>query len=120
MAIVVVPVRTNVRDRRIPADVELEGRRWRFDFRYVKLTDRWSLGIANAGGVVQVLGLQLVLGVDLLRPYHHLDVPPGQLFALDTAKPDTETAPSFVEPGLDGFDSRVLLLYRPVAEVVAA
>jgi hypothetical protein len=117
--IVSVTVRTSTVQRHRPVTQELDGARYRFTFRYVKLTDRWVMDIANGAGMRQVAGLQLVLGVDLLLPYHHLDVPPGQLFALDTAKPDTETSAIFVEPGLDGFDARVLLCYRPVAEVVA-
>lgn len=118
MAIQQLIVRTDPSQRQISSRVALDGRRYRLVFRYLLELDAWTLAIYSDGDALLVAGCTVKLGIDLLAPFRHLDVPPGQLFAFDTSKPQTPDEPVDVEPGEDAFDGRVLMLYRPVAEVV--
>ena len=118
MALQRITVRTSTAQRQTTSRVSLDGVRYRLRFRYVLELDRWLLDVEAEAGTLLVAGIVLVLGVDLLGQYRHLAVPQGQLFAIDTTTPDLPTDPRWVDPGLDGFDSRVLLVYRPAAEVV--
>lgn len=114
-----IRVRFSSTSRRVPQRIELDGAMYRIACRYSAQTDRWSIDVADNAGTMLVAGLRLVLGVDLLAPYRSRGVPPGQLFCLDTAKPANEADEMHLEPDLVAFDGRVLLLYRPAAEVVA-
>ena len=85
--------------------VVLDGQRYRFDFRYNKRDDSWYMSLFDANDDPLVLGIALALGLDLLFPYRYKAVPPGPLFVEDLSRTDTEC-------GLDGFDSRCVLLYN--------
>lgn len=120
MALTRVIVRLATTQRQTETRRTLDGVDYRLRFRYVRETGRWTLTVMDANGVALVSGIRVVLGIDLLAPYHYLKVPPGQLFAYDTSRPTSPTDPVFIEPGLDDLDARVLILYRPAAEVVSA
>lgn len=111
-------VRYSAGQRRVPQRIELDGLAYRIACRYSAATARWSIDIANDAGVLLVAGLRLVLGVDLLAPYRSRGVPPGQLWCYDTARHTSPNEATHLEPDLEAFDGRVLLLYRPAAEVV--
>lgn len=83
-----------------------DGTRFFLTFQFSVITELWHMTIENSAGAIQVAGIAMVLGVDLLKPYHHLDVPSGRLFLYDTSQ-------AHEEAGVDGFDSRVLLVYDP-------
>jgi len=70
-------------ETRYEAAVVLERRRWRFAFFTNTTDDAWYFDLRADDGSPLVLGLGLSLGVDLLAPYRHLDVPPGFLFVVD-------------------------------------
>lgn len=118
MPIKPITIRLSESQRQTESRPTLDGVPYRFRFRYARETDRWTLSIFDSAGTLIAAGIRIVLGVDLLGQLHHLAVPPGQLFAYDTARPTSPTDPVFVEPGRDDVDARVLLLYRPAAEVV--
>lgn len=71
--------------------------------RYVYQTDRWLLWTYASDDSLLVGPLPLVPAVDLWRPYHHLAIPPGQLFVESKFR---------IAPGLDDLDVTVRLLYR--------
>jgi len=52
----------------------LDGVNYKLSFRFDLSDQSWYMSIDEA-----LLGRKLVLGIDLLRNFHHLDVPPQQL-----------------------------------------
>ena len=91
----------------------LEGTVYEFVFRRSGRTpESWFMDVRDAASTTLVAGIALVPGVELLRPFKHLAVPPGQLFAYDTSK-------TYLDPTPDEMDDRVVLLYRPSTDVVA-
>lgn len=74
----------------------------------------WTLDIEASDGAPIVRGLRLVEGVDLLAPFRYDDrLPPGQLFVRDTSG-------AHRDPGRDDLRADVRMIYRPIADVVAA
>lgn len=65
------------------ASVVLERRRYHFRFYTQAIDDGWAFDVTNDDESAVVRGVAIVAGVDLLYPYQHLDVPPGQLFVID-------------------------------------
>lgn len=114
MALQRIKIRNVANDERARLQhTSLDGIRYRFKFAYNASADSWFMDIRDATDTVMVAGIRLVLGVDLLEPYKYMSgMPQGQLFCYDTSLAETE-------PGLTDFDSRVVLLYRPAAEVVS-
>ena len=91
----------------------LEGVWYGFALTYDDRDLRWRLTITDVVGTLQVDGLRVVEGRDLLAPFHHLAVPPGQLYVEDVeglGRP----------PDLGGWSSYARMYYRPVAIVDAA
>ena len=92
-------------DKRFPRHIyDLDGRRYRFDYRYSQRADCWYFDLYDAQDVELVRGVKIVLGVPLLRKVASVDKPPGSLVAIDTSSTGTE-------PGLNDLGSRVLLTY---------
>lgn len=87
---------------------ELDGREFIMRFRYQSKDDAWYLDISDHDETPLVMGLKIVLGVLLLRPYQaDVRLPPGDLFAL---------APSGGgDPGAGALGSRVLVVYESAA-----
>lgn len=73
----------------------------------------WYVDIMDSQGEPLVLGHGVSLATDLFATCRYMDaIPGGQLFPFDPSG-------SGIEPGLRDFiDGRVLLVYRPAAEVV--
>lgn len=65
------------------AAVELEGARYQFAFYTNAIDGGWSFDVASEDESSAATGIALVAGIDLLHPYRHLDLPPGQLFVVD-------------------------------------
>jgi len=83
----------------------LDGDVYEFVFRRSgRAPEAWYMDLRTADGTVQVAGIALVPGVDLLRQYHHLDVPPGSLVVWDTEQKGQDPEP-------DEIDDRFILLY---------
>ena len=92
--------------------VQLSGRRWFFAFYTSKQSENgygedsqgcWFMDISPdtgpPGAAAGVQGIPMGLGLDMLYPYRHLDLPPGMLWV-------KEHAPQLgVDPGVDGFSS---------------
>ncbi len=89
--------------------VELDGVQFRFDTYTNRNDGMWYLDIRDALGEPVLLGLALVVGVDLLAQYRHLDVPAGALFVHDYAGPRED-------PGLTSFIDREAALYYQTAD----
>lgn len=90
----------------------LDGRPYRFRFRWIQRISRWSVSIETGSGVSIVAAKGLVLGVDLLRQVRYrTDAPPGVLGVVDLEKGD-------VEPSLDTLGARHRVVYVSDADVV--
>lgn len=75
-------------------------------FTYNKRMDCWHLAIGEEQD--EVAGIRLVGGIDILKQYHHLDVPPGELRCIDLDKRNRE-------PDRTIFGDRVVLQYTESA-----
>lgn len=75
--------------------------------QWVKYTNTWHIWLLDIDGS-QIAGpIRLVPGIDLLRPFKHLDrVPQGQLFCY---------SPDRSPPTATNIDSESLVLYRAVS-----
>jgi hypothetical protein len=86
--------------------VELEGTEYVFLFYFNAVDTRWYFDLLRSGETAICRGIKMILGVDLLWSYHGYNgAPQGALVCIDRSGADAE-------PGLDGFDERVLLVYR--------
>lgn len=61
----------------------LEGVRVRFDTYTNRDDNSWYLDIYDDDDQPMIIGIALAVGLDLLFPYRHLNVPPGILFVQD-------------------------------------
>lgn len=84
--------------------VPLEGVRYSFAFYTNTVDGGWYFDLINDQGA-GVRGLGLVTGVDMLYPYRHLDLPPGELQIRDKGL-------NGADPDLEAFaDGRAALYY---------
>ena len=68
-------------------------RRWLFSFYAAAGADgelQWYFDLAVVPGAPILAGIGLAVGLDLLFPYRHLDVPPGPLFVRGPSADPTE------------------------------
>lgn len=100
MACLYIRLRPTTAQRATTQSVTLDGVAVQLRARYTAAADGWYLDILDTGGTAIVTGLALVPGVDLLRPFRHLAVPPGTLFVHGDA------------PTLESMDVTSRLLYR--------
>ncbi len=87
----------------------LEGGIWIFRFRWNERAASWMLDLSDADGVPLAHGIRITVDVSLLEQYKHLAIPPGRFFAFDTTLRQ-------VDPTVDDFGTRVLLLYNDSTE----
>ena len=66
--------------RRTVQEIELGGVRVRIRATYNGRLDRWFASVYTLQGELILGSVACVPGVDLWRPYKHLDIPQGQLF----------------------------------------
>lgn len=84
--------------------VIVEGTQYLFRFRWNTAAQSWYLDLSDADGVLILAGRRCLADVRLLEQFGHLAVPPGVLLAFDTTTKQ-------VDPQLNDFGTRVLLLY---------
>lgn len=84
--------------------VIVEGVQYLFRFRWNTAAGSWYLDLSDADGNLIVAGRRCLADVRLLEQFGHLAIPPGVLLAFDTTTKQ-------VDPTLDDFGARVLLLY---------
>ncbi len=88
--------------------VELEGTNYVLDFGWNARARLWVLGVQSDEGVDALAGIAIVTNRPLLRRFHHLAVPPGELLFLNNGAVDA--------PGFDGLTE---LWYFTAAEWAA-
>lgn len=74
-----------------------------FDFN--QRADSWYIGFGADQSVLA--GIRISGNEDILKPFHHLEVPPGILSVLDLDGLGRE-------PTKDNFGDRVILTYEPI------
>lgn len=91
-AIVQLAVQPNADVSHFSYSVTLESVRYAFAFYTNTVDGGWYFDIANEDVSSVARGIAVANGVNLLFPYRHLDLPPGNLFVfdkgLDGADPD--------------------------------
>lgn len=85
-------------------DIDLEGETYRLEFDFNDRAAKWFMNIRDTNGDALVQGLCIVLGSDILAPYHHRSIPPGGMFAYDTSGKD-------LDPDVNDLGERVQLIY---------
>lgn len=97
-------------------DTQLDGVLYRFDFRWNSRDSQWTFDVADADGDAIVSGVAVVVDFPLMRrAMHDPRMPPGALFAVDTA--NTQTDPGLADLGPE---RRVQLVYFTEAELPLA
>lgn len=81
MSTYTIPIRLDEAQTMTVQELTLDGVRIILRARYVLYTDRWYLSVYDSSDTLIVGGIPIVPGVDLLRPYKHLEIPQGQLFS---------------------------------------
>lgn len=84
MAIVEIPIAEDSAFWR--QRTSLDGVDYWLDFAYNQRADCWYLSIFTVDDVAIVRSIKLVSNRPLLRRYRHLDVPPGEIMAIDTTR----------------------------------
>lgn len=52
----------------------------------------WTMSISDTDDNVIISGIKIVLNIELIRMYRHLNIPKGHLFALDLSDDETKIA----------------------------
>jgi hypothetical protein len=100
----VLDIRPDIASKQQTYDFDLEGKRYRFRFKYSELEDRHYFSLYDGEDVVIVSGIKVLLNVSLLRKEVDLRKPPGVLMALDTSG-------TYEEAGENDLGDRVQLVY---------
>lgn len=90
--------------------VRLDGVYYTISVRWNDRAQVWMLDAGDSDGVVRVAGIAIRLGVHLLGQAQDPRLPPGALFA-------TDSAPGALDPGRYDLGDRVRLLYLDAAEL---
>ncbi len=90
----------------------LDGTIYRFRFVWNIRNHLWLMDIRQSDDTPILLGVQVVVGTDLLGPFDNALLPPGQLFAVDTLNEG-------VSPGRNDLRGRTQMVYRPVADLAS-
>lgn len=91
--------------------VELDGKTYRFDFRWNPRCEQWIINVLDGGGGALVQGVRCVINVPLLQRFGpREDLPPGMLMFVDSSGAQ-------LDAGLTDLGSRVQLFYLPVADL---
>lgn len=95
---------------------DLDGTSYIFRFTYNHRQDRWNFDLLTVDLVPIVTGIRVVTDIGLLRRYHHLPVPPGEIVCLSYDAADDGP------PGLEDLvtGGRCELLYVSAAELAGA
>ena len=68
----------------------LDGSTYRFVFIYNGRSKQWVMNISDINRNPIINGIKLVLNYSLLDQYTHLNLPPGELYAIDTTEKEIE------------------------------
>lgn len=114
MAIFAITPQFREEDKHTNQTMVLDGVRFRLE-TYTNVVDSsWYLDLYDSDGNALVLGIALAVGLDLLFPYRHLEVPPGILFVSD------QSGAPLTDPTLDSFnDEDHVLYYQEAADALA-
>ncbi len=75
--------------------VELEGVAYTLDFAWNARAGEWAMAVYSDEGVLALAGIAVPSNRPILRRFHHLAVPPGELLFIDQT--GTINAPGFAD-----------------------
>lgn len=84
----------------------LDGNTYRLTFRWNTTSEKWYLDITGVSNGVDIRGVALMAGKDLLHPHGYSEL--GQLWVIDGLDQDED-------PKFESFGERHTLEYTPVA-----
>jgi hypothetical protein len=85
----------------------LDGNSYKFEIRWNETSSAWYMSITGITIDVQIRGIKLISGVDLLKPFPIPEL--GMMYIIDSQEQNQD-------PDYDGLGSRFLLLYEPLGE----
>ncbi len=91
-------------------EVILDNISFLFDFTFNERSEQWSMSILQPDEIPIMHGIKLVLGYSLLDQFDYLDLPPGEIFCVDTTDNETEI-------NRTNMGSIIELIYIPEDEV---
>jgi hypothetical protein len=103
MAFQKIPLRSDL--DKYSLRVDLDGKVFTLSFNYHQRMDRWYMNILDENDIVLLRGVKMVLGLKLANKHKNENFPEGDLFLFDTSG-------SGVNPGLEDFGKRVILMYN--------
>lgn len=110
MSDLVLTVQPNGDESHYQFSSTLDGARYVVDVYTNTVDGGWYLDVANDDGSSVVRGIALALGVNILAPYRHEDLPPGHLYVVELGDGTGGN-----DPDLTAFaEGRAALHYREV------
>jgi len=91
-------------------EITLDGVSYRFEFTYNTRSFQWAMSIFDIDQNAIVEGIKLVLEYELLDQYRAYNLPPGELYCIDTTD-------EVIEITRENFGDAVQLVYITEAEV---
>lgn len=88
----------------ITFEKELDGQVYFFTIQFDGRSDSYILSIGTDS---KTQGIRIFAGLDILKPFHYRDVPPGELKTLDRDGLNRD-------PSRDTFGDRIILVYTEV------
>lgn len=85
-------------------ETELDGKIYFMTVQYVGRSDSYILSIGTDS---KTQGIRIFAGLDILKPLHYRDVPPGELKTVDQDGLNRD-------PSRDTFGDRIILVYTEV------
>lgn len=110
MSVFTIPTSTTLQDYKLTAD--LDGVLYELRFRWNERLEAWLLDVYDATGVLLIAGRRCSADGALLAQHKHLAPIGGELLVFDTTL-------RRVDPKIDDFGTRVLMLYVDAAELAA-
>ena len=100
-----------IRIRTVPkyeywGEKSLDGSRYRFDFRFLDYTEKWYFDIKGLNNDVEIDGIALLPGKDLLAPFGY-SAQLGELWVVDHTQGNDN-------PNFDDMGTRWTLEYTPL------
>lgn len=90
---------------------------FRFLFTFNNRFEFWSLEIQNREEATLIGSIRLVLNFGLTDQYPDRDLPPGQLYCIDTTEKEITVERFNIGQNEDGTEAPVQMLYIPENEV---
>jgi len=88
MSVEILPITADVSN--FSEEITLENVPFRFDFVFNNRSNQWSMSVLNINLTPIVEGIKLVLNYGMFEQFRSYDLPPGELYAIDSTGDEIE------------------------------